>query len=548
MPEHAGTNRRRFLTGAGAAAVALGGGAVVLNQAGAAGPSGRGGPRPTATPAVTVTPDDPRYADLVTGMNQRWSATPEGVHLVTTTEQVVRAVDEAVQAGRRISVRSGGHCYEDFVYHADAQAVIDLSAMNRISYDAEMRAFAVEPGATMLDVYETLYKTWGVTIPGGTTAGVGVGGLVPGGGYGLLARRDGLTADHLHAVEVVTVDADGTVAAHIATREADDDNHELWWAHTGAGGGNFGIVTRFWFRTPGATGTDPTRLLPRPPATVLLSNAGLPWSAVTEDSFARLLDNFGAYFEEHQTAGTTEGDLFSFLLLNHVSAGAIGVATQLDAAAPDARAVLDDYLAAVLDGVAPADSMPPPAELPWLRATTFVATSGIVSDPTLRAEHKSAYLKRRLPAEQVAATYRHLTDAEFTNPNAMLCVYSYGARVNEVAADATATSQRASVLKLLYQSFWHDPAEDEANIGWLRAFYADVYAATGGVPAPDDLHEGCYINYPDADLSDDALNTSPTPWHELYFQQNYSRLQQVKADWDPGDVFRHRQSVRLPGS
>jgi hypothetical protein len=279
---------------------------------------------------------------------------------------------------------------------------------------------------------------------------------------------------------------------------------------------------------------------------VLLSNAGLPWSSVTEDGFARLVENFGAYFEAHQTAGTTEGDLFSFLLLNHVSAGALGVVTQLDAGAPDAHRVLNDYLGALVEGVAPRESLPPAGELPWLKATTLIATSGIVSNPTLRAEHKSAYLKRRLPAEQIAATYRHLTDEAFTNPNGMLAIYSYGARVNDVPAEATATVQRASVLKLLYQSFWTNPAEDDANIGWLRDFYADVYAATGGVPAPDDLHEGCYVNYPDADLSDDELNQSQASWHDLYFQQNYPRLQQVKARWDPKDVFRHRQSVRLP--
>jgi hypothetical protein len=50
--------------------------------------------------------------------------------------------------------------------------------------------------------------------------------------------------------------------------------------------------------------------------------------------------------------------------------------------------------------------------------------------------------------------------------------------------------------------------------------------------------DGCYVNYPDVDLDD---------WPRLYYQGAYAKLQEVKAHWDPGDVFNHRQSVRLPG-
>jgi hypothetical protein len=103
------------------------------------------------------------------------------------------------------------------------------------------------------------------------------------------------------------------------------------------------------------------------------------------------------------------------------------------------------------------------------------------------------------------------------------------------------------VLKLLYQAFWYDPADDAENIGWLRTFYRDVYAATGGVPTPDGLNDGCYVNYPDIDLGDPRLNTSGQPWHTLYYQTNYPRLQQIKGRWDPLNTFRHGQSVRLPG-
>ena len=47
---------------------------------------------------------------------------------------------------------------------------------------------------------------------------------------------------------------DGTAQTIVATRDPSDPHHELWWAHTGGGGGNFGIVTRYWLRSPHASG------------------------------------------------------------------------------------------------------------------------------------------------------------------------------------------------------------------------------------------------------------------------------------------------------
>jgi aclacinomycin oxidase len=93
---------------------------------------------------------------------------------------------------------------------------------------------------------------------------------------------------------------------------------------------------------------------------------------------------------------------------------------------------------------------------------------------------------------------------------------------------------------------WADPTQDDEHIAWVRAFYSDLYAESGGVPAPNDATDGSYINYPDIDLADPALNTSGTPWYTLYFGDNYPRLQHIKQCYDPGDVFRHPLSVRLP--
>ncbi|WP_217236073.1 FAD-binding oxidoreductase [Streptomyces sp. AC555_RSS877] len=558
MRDNSGIGRRRFFT----TAAALGGtaavGGALAGQAAAA-------PR-QAAPAVgfapvTVTSADAQYAELVHGMNHRYVGRPEAVQIVDDVSQVASVVQAAVTAGKRLTVRSGGHCLEDFVFNPDVQVVLDLSQLNNVYYDAERRAFAVETGAQLLDVYTLLYQVYGVTVPGGICYSVAAGGHVSGGGWGLLCRQLGLIIDYLCAVEVVVVGADGKVRTVVATNEPGDPNRELWWAHAGGGGGNFGVVTRYWFRTPGATGTDPKKLLPKPPREVYLVAQSWPWESMTEAKFSRLVQNYARWFTAHSAPGAPELALASFLVLTHESSGQIAMVTQVDATAPNARQMLDGYLAAIGDGVGvqtgavtrrfaefgPMAMYAEPRKLPWLEATRYLGTTNTnLTDPTFRQEYKSAYMRGTFPGRQLAALYKHLTRTDVTLPGASITLSSYGGEVNRVAPAATGYPHRESFFKLMWMSLWNDDAEDAAYIAWNRECYAEVYADTGGVPVPNGVTDGCYVNYPDNDLNDPKYNTSSTPWYSLYYKGNYPRLQQVKKKYDPTDFFRHAQSVRLP--
>uniref|UniRef100_UPI00245791B1 FAD-binding oxidoreductase n=1 Tax=Nocardia wallacei TaxID=480035 RepID=UPI00245791B1 len=228
---------------------------------GAAGALGRPVAR-AAEPAV-VAPGEADYARLtLRGYNRRFVAQPRRIHLPGTTAEVREAVARAVRERLPVGVRSGGHCFDDFVDNANTRALIDLERMTEVRWDQRYRAFSVAAGAELSTVYDRLGR-WGVTIPGGICKGVGAGGHISGGGYGPLSRRHGLVADHLYGVEMVAVDARGEASVVVATR--DGPHRDLWWAHTGGGGGNFGVVTRFLLRSPDADGggTPPG---PPPPA------------------------------------------------------------------------------------------------------------------------------------------------------------------------------------------------------------------------------------------------------------------------------------------
>src|SRR5690348_14569500 len=279
-----------------------------------------------ATPPIThepraepsrIGPEDARYHAVVDKrFNKRFIARPDYVCLAHSTDDVVTAVQEAVREDRRVVVTSGGHCLEGFVSDRDVRVIIDVSPMKRVYHDATMRAVAVEAGATVGETFRALHDTWGVVIPLGEYPGVGMGGHVAGGAFGFLCRQLGLAADYLYAVEVVTVDERGRASSVVATREADDLHRDLWWASTGGGGGTLGAITRYWFRSPNAAGSDPQTLLPRAPDTVTTFRVEWGWDGVGEEKFQRLLRDHGVWCERNSAAGSPGASLWALLELH----------------------------------------------------------------------------------------------------------------------------------------------------------------------------------------------------------------------------------------
>ncbi|MBV7243610.1 FAD-dependent oxidoreductase [Streptomyces sp. MW-W600-10] len=500
------------------------------------------GPAILAPNSTLVTPDDIRYENLCHAYNYRFVAKPDYFRLVHSPRQAEEAVREAVAAGKRITVRSRGHCGEDFVAAPDVEVILDLSPMSRVDFDPERNAFVIEAGAPVGTMIHTLFHHWGVTVPVGFCMGVGAGGHISGGGYGPLSRQLGLSVDHLYAVEVVVVDRDRKVSTVVATREENDPNRDLWWAHTGGGGGNFGVITRYWMRSPEASGTDPAGLLPRPPGALHIAEVSWPWDRLTEAGFVRLIGNFMDWQMANSAVGSPNTDLYALLDCQHRSTGNISLHAHVPVESPDAPARMRAFLDALDAGVGVAPTVRR-TSLPWLAASQYLAVPD--TGPTaigLRCKVKSADLRAPHSADQLAALYRHLTDDDYQGTYAAVEYIAYGGKVNTVPSAATAIP-RGALLKTFYMVTWQDPAEDDKHLRWIRELYRDVHSSTGGVPVPNGINTGAYINYADIDLADPEWNTSGVPWHALHYGENYPRLQEVKAKWDALNIFRHALSI-----
>jgi alkanesulfonate monooxygenase SsuD/methylene tetrahydromethanopterin reductase-like flavin-dependent oxidoreductase (luciferase family) len=186
---------------------------------------------PAALKAAAVEPGDQAYSKVRSTYMR--SGAPGLVLRPGTPAEVAEALVFARQQEVPLAVRSGGHGISGRSTN-DGGIVIDLARFDNI--DVTGARLRVGPGATWGHVAASLAPS-GLAISSGDFGDVGVGGLATAGGIGFLARKFGLTIDHLAAAHVVL--ADGRIVRADAS-----ENPDLLWALRGAGG-NFGIVTAF---------------------------------------------------------------------------------------------------------------------------------------------------------------------------------------------------------------------------------------------------------------------------------------------------------------
>ena len=185
-----------------------------------------------------ILPGDAKYDTMRQVFYGGVDKKPAGIICVTDAEDVTQAILLAKEQKLELAVRSGGHSVAGYST-TEGGMVIDLRDMRKVEVDDVARTVWAETGLTAGELTNELDKH-NLVLGFGDTGSVGIGGITLGGGVGFLARKFGLAIDNLLAAELVT--ASGEVL------QVDETNHpDLFWALKG-GGGNFGVVTKFKYK------------------------------------------------------------------------------------------------------------------------------------------------------------------------------------------------------------------------------------------------------------------------------------------------------------
>ncbi|HEY6296772.1 MAG TPA: BBE domain-containing protein, partial [Streptosporangiaceae bacterium] len=109
--------------------------------------------------------------------------------------------------------------------------------------------------------------------------------------------------------------------------------------------------------------------------------------------------------------------------------------------------------------------------------------------------------------------------------NTAVHLYPINGACHDVAADATAFGHRDANYACVIAGMWPDPADNEANIAWVR----DYHAALAPHSAP-----GGYVNFASADDQQFVRDN---------YGAGYERLAQVKRRYDPANLFHLNQNI-----
>lgn len=462
---------------------------------------------------------DDRYTTYNKGFNLRFEGSPSIIMFPYSSEGIKYAVNYCIEKNLRPTVGSGRHCYENFVIKNDGGVLIDCFFLKNITKEEDM--YIIEPGVTNWEMQTKLLANYNVTIPGGSCYSVAAGGHICGGGYGLLSRQFGLTVDYLHGVEIIVVDENKHVEIVKCFKDSKSKKERnLWWSHTGGGGGNFGIISKYYFKN-----------LPTPPKNVFLcTNISIPWNndsgnLKSVEEFSGILKKYVNY-TKMLNDNDKDNDLFIIFKIGYNGTGG-GYMFK--------STIQSFYLESIQNFIKYVFgentlSTAEIKQLPWLFATQTLNGSG----SNLRFKNKSAYMNEPFTEGQIQVLYNWYSGSNnipnTTSKNCQINLDSYGGQINKVLPTYTSSYNRNSFLKLQYLQYWSNEEEDEENLNWIRGVYNDMYGENG--PS-----NGCYVNYPDVDLKN---------WEELYYSKNYPRLQLTKKQWDPNNIFHHAQSIRLP--
>ncbi|MGP3971210.1 FAD-binding oxidoreductase [Streptomyces sp. 6N223] len=428
--------------------------------------------------------EDEGYAEARLVWNGYFNRHPGLIVRCAGTADVVEAVRFATRHDVLLAVRSGGHSYPGHSTIDDG-LVVDLSRMKGIRVDLQRGVAIAEPGLLLADLDDETYR-FGLAVTGGQISHTGIAGLTLGGGIGWLCRAQGLTVDNLLAADVVL--ANGEVR-----RASADDDVDLYWAIRG-GGGNFGVVTSFEYKLhpQGACRTG----------VVVYRGADHQRVAEGLSAFAR-------------TAAERLGLAVGFLDLE---GGETGIAIRYVDTAPakDTDALIDS-----LAGFGPE---------PVMRTTETMDYPKVQQLGDADMVHHRRYYTRSfmIPAVTDEALVTLLEGfRERKSPLTQVGLMLLGGQMARVAPEATAFPHRKDGFLVTLLGGWTDAKDDDANTAWCREVYDRMQRFTSG---------GVYVN--------ELLDEGDRRILSAYGPGHYERLSQLKAKYDPHNVFRVNQNIK----
>ncbi|KAJ5287256.1 FAD linked oxidase N-terminal [Penicillium angulare] len=440
-------------------------------------------------------PDALLYQEVdVNRYNLNIPVTPAAVTFPTSTDQVAAIVKCAADNGYPVQAKSGGHSYGNYgLGGTDGAIVVDMKNFQQFSMNYTTWHATIGPGTLLEDITTRLYNAGKRAMAHGTSPQIGAGGHFTIGGLGPLSRQFGMALDHTLEVEVVL--ANGTIV-----RASESENSDVFWAIRGAGSG-FGIVTEFVVRTEPAPGTAVQYEF-----SISIGDA---------KSQAALYKQWQAYVSNPDLTWKLASTLWVLQDTMIISGTYFGTKAEYDAldmasqfpGANGTAIVFEDFLGLVAE---------------WGEEIALKLSGGIPSNFYAKS---TAWTPQDLMSDTSIDQFFEYVETANKGTLLWLLVFDFeGGFINEIPADATSYPHRDVLIWLQTYSINLLGRVTPTMIKFL-----DQLNVLANTSAPYEAYAG-YV--------DPLLQNGP----QAYWGANLPRLERIKADIDPDNVFSNPQS------
>ena len=438
-------------------------------------------------------PGEVGYDESRTVWNAMIDRNPAVVVRCLGVADVITCVQFAREHNLLICIKGGGHNIAGLAT-ADGAMMLDMSLMHGVWVDTQRKVAHAQVGCLLGDV-DRETQVHGLAAVLGFVSLTGITGLTTGGGFGYLTRRWGWASDNVVGMDVVTADAR-------FVRASSEENEDLFWGLRG-GGGNFGVVT----------GIDYT-LYPVGPEIV----GGLvAWPASEAPD---ILDLYRSLVEKAPPELT-------LVVLMRPAPPAPWLSKDMHG--KPIIAILACYSGDPAQGekaVAPIKSFGKPigdvlVRRPYVQMQSLLDAT----QPKGRRYYwKSEYLSRVEPA-LCEKLIEHA--AKIPSPHSAVILFQLEGALNRLKEDHSPVGNRDARFVLNLAGSWEQAEDDKVNIEWAREAWTDMKRFSTG---------GTYINFLTEDEGPDRI--------EAALSNGLQRLAEVKAKWDPGNVFRTNRNIK----
>lgn len=449
-------------------------------------------------------PGDSEYEEVIKIDNGRIQFRPRLIIFPAVVEDVRLGLKFAITNNLPFSIKGGGHSAAGYCLN-EGGVVIAMKNLNRITFNPKKETVTAEMGVIWYDVYKFMQATNTGLIPvGGGCPTVAPPGFMLGGGYSFVSRSYGMSIDNLESLKIVTPDGE---LRHIGVHSTSAEDIDLFWACSGGGGGNFGIVVEMEMRV-------------RKPLSkkMLVGQIRYPLE-MAED----VLGYYNDWVETVPNAMAVYGFMGNQkdLIDKTTNVKVLGLTPVFNG-----------------DGAEGIDLLQGLLKLKPINADLFNMTLPdweFYNGYTTRVAGRSSYIRSTvLPKggmnNKVAKV---IVDSMSKAPSAeSFAVWTHaGGAIENVAADATAYVHRNSRFIPEIKAIWDldKPGDTLKNVEWAYEFFERLSDAGNAT--------GAYVNY---------IDPLQHNWAQQYYGSNYKRLLEIKKRVDPNNYFNFQQSVGSP--